>query len=169
MQDRFKFRFFNKIANKMVLPINYANVDCIYECLAQQVCYDEDIQPLPYDHMENGIVFMQCTGLKDKNGKLIYEGDIVKYAEFDWTDFSFKDWETEIAQVVWGNTYDNYYPAFDLKDTDFDGTNAFAYLFNEGWTIEVIGNIYQNPELLGGLNERSRYRKNFKIQTNEAR
>ena len=90
----------------------------------------------------------QCTGLKDNNGKLIYEGDIVKYAEFDWTDFSFKDWETEIAQVVWGNTYDNYYPAFDLKDTDFDGTNAFAYLFNEGWTIEVISNIYQNPELL---------------------
>jgi uncharacterized phage protein (TIGR01671 family) len=90
----------------------------------------------------------QCTGLKDKNGKLIYEGDIVKYAEFDWTDFSFKDWETEIAQVVWGNTYDNYYPAFDLKDTDFDGTNAFAYLFNEGWTIEVIGNIYQDSHLL---------------------
>ena len=90
----------------------------------------------------------QCTGLKDKNGKLIYEGDIVKYAEFDWTDFSFKDWETEIAQVVWGNTYDNYYPAFDLKDTDFDGTNAFAYLFNEGWTVEVIGNIYENKELL---------------------
>ena len=90
----------------------------------------------------------QCTGLKDKNGKLIYEGDIVKYAEFDWTDFSFNDWETEIAQVVWGNTYDNYYPAFDLKDTDFDGTNAFAYLFNEGWTIEAIGNIYENKELL---------------------
>lgn len=88
------------------------------------------------------------TGLKDKNGKLIYEGDIVKYAEFDWTDFSFKDWETEIAQVVWGNTYDNYYPAFDLKDTDFDGTNAFAYLFNEGWTVEVIGNIYENKSLL---------------------
>lgn len=91
---------------------------------------------------------MQCTGQKDRNGKLIYEGDVVKYAEFDWADFSFKDWETEIAQVVWGNTYDNYYPAFDLKDTDFDGTNAFAYLFNEGWTIEVIGNIYENPELL---------------------
>lgn len=91
---------------------------------------------------------LQCTGLKDKNGKLIYEGDIVKYAEFDWTDFSFKDWDTEIAQVVWGNTYDNYYPAFDLKDTDFDGTNAFSYLFNEGWTVEVIGNIYENKSLL---------------------
>lgn len=93
---------------------------------------------------------LQCTGLKDKNGKLIYEGDIVRYAEFDWTDFSFKDWETEIGLVIWGNTYDNYYPAFDLKDKDFDGVNAFSYLFNEGWTIEVIGNIYENPELLEG-------------------
>ena len=90
----------------------------------------------------------QCTGLRDKNGTLIYEGDIVKYAEFDFTDFSFKDWETEKAQVIYGNDYDAYYPAFDLKDKDFDGTNAFSYLFNEGWTIEVIGNIYENKELL---------------------
>lgn len=145
MNDRFRFRAYNKELRKM------------YE--VDNICPYED------NHTKGGEVFlkgiqynsfyfpeeveiMQCTGLKDKNGKLIYEGDIVKYAEFDWTDFSFKDWETEIAQVVWGNIYDNYYPAFDLKDTDFDGTNAFAYLFNEGWTVEVIGNIYENKELL---------------------
>lgn len=126
MNDRFMFRFFNEYSNKL------------------ESCDEYDLK----DIFESGNPVMQCTGLKDKNGKLIYEGDIVKYAEFDWTDFSFKDWETEIAQVVWGNTYDNYYPAFDLKDTDFDGTNAFAYLLNEGWTIEVIGNIYQDKELL---------------------
>ena len=126
MENRFKFRFFETYNNTML------------------DCKDYDFNEI----LESGKPVMQCTGLKDKNSKLIYEGDIVKYAEFDWTDFSFKDWETEIAQVVWGNTYDNYYPAFDLKDTDFDGTNAFAYLFNEGWTIEVIGNIYENPKLL---------------------
>ena len=126
MEDRFKFRLFETYNSTML------------------DCKDYDFNEI----LGSGKPIMQCTGLKDKNGKLIYEGDIVKYAEFDWTDFSFKDWETEIAQVVWGNTYDNYYPAFDLKDTDFDGTNAFAYLFNEGWTIEVIGNIYENPELL---------------------
>ena len=126
MENRFKFRLFETYNNTML------------------DCKDYDFNEI----LEGEKPVMQCTGLKDKNGKLIYEGDNVKYAEFDWTDFSFKDWETEIAQVVWGNTYDNYYPAFDLKDTDFNGTNAFAYLFNEGWTIEVIGNIYENPELL---------------------
>ena len=128
MQDRFKFRFFNKIANKMVLPINYANVDCIYECLAQQVCYDEDIQPLPYNHIGNGIVFMQCTGLKDKNGKLIYEGDIVNGS----------------CGVYWGKMIVEYNVArFVLnkkgKQLDFLDEDNF---------VEVIGNRYQNPELL---------------------
>jgi uncharacterized phage protein (TIGR01671 family) len=130
MNDRFNIRYFNKNTKKFeYLKIGAVN----FNLFTDWTVYEQG---------------QFCTGLKDKNGKLIYEGDIVKYAEFDWTDFSFKDWETEIAQVVWGNTYDNYYPAFDLKDTDFDGTNAFAYLFNEGWTIEVIGDIYENKSLL---------------------
>lgn len=149
MQDRFRFRVWNKENKEMIYNAEIAYEGMNYntswqlgkntndswvDCFGYYLDYPRDYE------------VMQCTGLKDKNGKLIYEGDIIKYAEFDWTDFSY--WETEIAQVVWGNTYDNYYPAFDLKDTDFDGTNAFAYLFNEGWTIEVIGNVYQNPELL---------------------
>lgn len=154
MEDRFKFRAWNKLSDEMrdviSLNINYEFPDCSNVILETNT-FDNiktHNNPITCANGLNNVVLMQCTGLKDKNGKLIYEGDIVKYAEFDWTDFSFKDWETEIAQVVWGNTYDNYYPAFDLKDTDFDGTNSFAYLFNEGWTIEVIGNIYENPELL---------------------
>ena len=145
MNDRFKFRAWYKPNYRE--PIMLYDVEQTYDYM------NGEPESVPADCF--GVVLdvkdyivMQCTGLKDKNGKLIYEGDIVKYAEFDWTDFSFKDWETEIAQVVWGNTYDNYYPAFDLKDTDFDGTNAFAYLFNEGWTIEVIGNIYQDSHLI---------------------
>lgn len=142
MEDRFKFRVFLKYNQIMCDIDSYCFLQGLNKCVFHLTNGGQKTLK------NNDFILMQCTGLKDKNGKLIYEGDIVKYAEFDWTDFSFKDWETEIAQVVWGNTYDNYYPAFDLKYTDFDGTNAFAYLFNEGWTIEVIGNIYENPELL---------------------
>ena len=89
---------------------------------------------------------MQCTGLKDKNKKLIYEGDIVRYSEYDNDVDCRAEWE--YAEVVWGGNYD--YPAFDLKDTDFDGTNGLSYIFGEGWTIEVCGNIYENPDILEG-------------------
>lgn len=138
MNNRFKFRVWSNKENKMYkvhslhLGTNKAIVTSLYGNASIKL--DDKI-------------LMQSTGLKDKNGKLIYEGDIVKYAEFDWADFSFKDWETEMAEVVWGNTYDNYYPAFDLKQHEFE-CNGLAYIFNEGWTIEVIGNIYENPELL---------------------
>lgn len=147
MQDRFKFRIWHVPLEQMHYNDFIVTATGYMAKIYQQDDYmmkfnQEDLE------FDKQCILMQCTGLKDKNGKLIYEGDIVKYAEFDWTDFSFKGWETEIAQVIWGNTYDNYYPAFDLKDTDFDGTNAFSYLLNGGWTIEVIGNIYQNPELL---------------------
>ena len=131
MQDRFKFRFFNKIANKMVLPINYANVDCIYECLAQQVCYDEDIQPLPYNHIGNGIVFMQCTGLKDKNGKLIYEGDIIKIGNGS-VNGSVIETTREVKWII--NTW-------NVPIWVVDKPNFSHY-------VEVIGNIYENTELL---------------------
>lgn len=65
---------------------------------------------------------MQYTGLKDKNGKEIYEGDIV---ECDQGRFV----------VAWDNDYSLY--RF--------GSWAAA---DHPWPIEVLGNIYQNPELI---------------------
>jgi len=137
MNDRFKFRYFNKYANKMVEPENWQNVDGIYECIKQQVCFDGDIAPLPYDHIGNGLVFMQCTGLKDKNGKLIYEGDIL------------------------GGIYHGYIEycdeckCFQLKVKDYgclacEGDLHWYELVEaeEQNELEVIGNIYQDSHLI---------------------
>lgn len=87
---------------------------------------------------------VQCTGQKDKNSKLIYEGDIVEVTNLTKT-YSLKTpviWEKDIgAFMVWGNkekSFGNYIGA--LMEEDEDGVVPY--------TVEVIGNIHENPELL---------------------
>ena len=102
----------------------------------------------------------QYTGLTDKNGKKIFEGDIIRYAdndeyemyleslefpeEYEGADFS-RMWTVD--EVVYGDKIG--YPAFDLNAHDFE-CNGLAELSESGgqWFYEVIGNIYDNPELL---------------------
>lgn len=78
-----------------------------------------------------GTIVMQFTGLKDKNGKEIYDGDVVRawgrHNDCEYTPFI----------VEWGNQEDS-----DIGN-DATGFNVGADLY-----YEVIGNIYENPELL---------------------
>lgn len=85
------------------------------------------------------LVLMQYTGLKDSNGTKIYDGDIVRYAHKDWDCYELSVVSYEI---------EHSYPAFDLKNHDFD-CNAFSGMFeSRDYEIEVIGNIHDNPEFL---------------------
>lgn len=136
MNDRFKFRYYNKLANKMVEPTNWQNLDGIYECIVQQICFDNDIAPLPYNHIGEGLVFMQCTGLKDENGTLIYEGDIVKVFHVSSTGQG----KLTKRYVVYDDTKGRYILC---------GNVSMSYItIYEDDVLEVIGNIYENPELL---------------------
>ena len=141
MQDRFKFRYFNKYANKMVEPTNYENVDSVFECIKQQVCFDSNISPLPYDHIGNGVVFMQCTGLKDKNGKLIYEGDIIEFTD----NVNINGSKTHIAKVEHREEFNAY-----MYHAECMGWYTINPSQNKLFKVKVIGNIYENEELLNG-------------------
>ena len=79
----------------------------------------------------------QYTGLTDKNGKKIFEGDIVKSCEYD-----------DVYFVKYFD--DKNYPAFDcVPDVPLCECNGLSFLVNtEG--CEIIGNIHDNPELSRG-------------------
>lgn len=84
-------------------------------------------------------ILMQYIGLKDKNDKEIYEGDILS--------IKTEGEEPIISEVVWGGVE---YPAFDLPKYDGYGANSFSAIFHNDVeeSLEVIGNIYENLELL---------------------
>lgn len=90
----------------------------------------DDMSDCPFLKNYRIIARRQCTGLLDKNGKEIYEGDII---ENERLGIHVAEWAADIAGFV-----------FDDKK----GGEDWQYILDIGGT-EIIGNIYENPELLG--------------------
>lgn len=90
---------------------------------------------------DEDLILMQYTGLKDKNDKEIYEGDIVKFLD---DEIYYSECGTEydefenIGQVI----YDEEMLAFDINNRNIDRESVWET------KLEIIGNIYENQELL---------------------
>ena len=130
-----KFRVWDKTNKRMgwVVSIDYFHElsgNLLYRLFYYDL--DEDVE----DWANNCItgyegILMQYTGLKDKNGKEIYEGDVV-------SDGKIK------SKVFWGKYSLRLYHINTVK-TSHPGSEWMPFRFEGDY--EVIGNIYENPEL----------------------
>lgn len=90
-------------------------------------------------HEVDSSTICQCTGLKDKNGKLIWENDIVAYWDTYSTESGLAEADCD-GQVVWED-----------ETMSFQVTNRLsAESYEVLAECSVIGNIIDSPELMGG-------------------
>jgi uncharacterized phage protein (TIGR01671 family) len=123
MNREIKFRAWNPDDNRMEYPLVFATCnDGVFKPLISCVDGNRAYKDYP---------IMQSTGLKDKNGKDVYEGDII----------SSKQWNPREYKVIFE---DGEFCFVSIKGVEKPYTNPIHYVEN----FSVIGNIYENPELL---------------------
>jgi uncharacterized phage protein (TIGR01671 family) len=142
MNRKIKFRMWNYVKDNPSKSKMFYDTFEVMACLEQQIAYDLDKYPLGYDHVSDGNVFMQFTGLLDKNGVEIYEGDIVKPVLIEGQDENY----SQISDVIFGDSFQ-----FQVRCKD-KSKHKYEHGLPINWggyeSLEVIGNIYENPTLL---------------------
>ena len=104
--------------------------------------YIRDIKENVTAYIDDESTICQCTGLKDKNGKLIWENDVVK-ATVRQNSLCQLSSYSDFYQISYQEKYCYFYLKKKNNNLLFDGNWSY-YLKS----IEVIGNIFDNPELL---------------------
>ena len=111
----------------------------------------------------NDCVLMQSTGLKDKNGKEIFEGDILKFND-EWNDYCYEGYIDGSIEGINYVEVKRETTCFSFGETKISDSSLF-YLINdehlsfkeliedEGFEFEIIGNIWEDGELLDVENE----------------
>lgn len=126
MNNRLKFRVWSVNDRRFIKSIYHDHADCyifINAMYGNPVILSKYGDEVELD--EKDYVIQQYTGLKDKNGNEIYEGDVIRGMH----DFGPAGFHSVTCSVRWNNEVGYQWNYWDLS------------------TIEVIGNIFENPEL----------------------
>lgn len=122
-----KFRAYIKDLKKV---IDVREIDFVYKYITFRLKDKAKDEKRTFDQIK----LMQFTGLYDKNGKEIYEGDIV-----EWAGYTMK--------ILWGEDCGvGYGFIWEPCGSNIDYVESMTGFIDE---YEVIGNIFDNPELLG--------------------
>ena len=136
----YKFRAWDKDNKEMLYQgsnttYNNSVMDC--RIVLDELGFDVLVRLYGKDEYEyrNNCELMQYTGLKDKNGTEIYEGDICNCREYEC-----------FGKIEWNEDNAGFYFYVAVEGGGFDEECLYEYADE----LEVIGNIHDNPELLGG-------------------
>ena len=134
---KLKFRAWDVLAEEMINEI--LMISFVRKEIIGKFSDGSTSVPLKFEDKRNGedVVLMQSTGLKDKNGKEIFEGDIVQFEDcYTETDFLYVN--TGIVEWSQGS----------FTITNRDSVEMGDLLDGEFLDVTIIGNVYENPELL---------------------
>lgn len=130
MNREVKFKIWDKKLHVMWEPIS---LEKLLRYLIFQNCPNADAYEALKDHFEK-MVWLESTGLCDKNGKEIFEGDILRVGQIGQEIKS----SNPLIEVVWDDE--------DATFRERKGTGSAISYFNK--RSVVVGNFYENPELL---------------------
>ena len=148
MEERYSFKAKRKDNGEWVIGalIIYEDETCKIATGCLDSGADEAILVCAYDVERDTIC--QCTGLKDKNGKLIWESDIILFQrDNDDCPFPNKDTKKRLGKVFYKDFRTTFAIGMGKNGSKSLNDDLWKYVQN-GNRVEVIGNIFDNPELV---------------------